>query len=558
MKQIILPEEKLNELAQEVSARLVNRHYFEQGTIKGDELKSFASHQQVNKFLLFQVYQVWEMQINKLYHPYFNLEAPEIKQTVETLKNQISQQIIVKEEDFQPLLKRAVYNNLKLLLSPKDTFESFFFAQTDKISLQIYQRYAQFFSDLDFIVNSILRYHQKAGMEQVEKDVFFLKMEKAIGIFDRKSGQTFDSYREDQFKALTGQDMSSVEHDAKRLLEEIERKKQEEEAQARQKEEESRRKEAEAKKKAEEARRKEEEARRKAEEEAKRKEEEAKKTKISFFDSLESGDNFFDLDDEEEAAAPTPKPQAEVKPPADTQPVQKQVQEPKAEVEQKPAEKEEAPAPSITPVATTPDPVKVEEVKPEAAPTVHETMMEAEAEEPKFEWRAPADPPTPTPIEVDKKPIPDLPKEAPANVDHAKEEKPKTLLDRFNKGNGVKEEEPEPQSKTGTSVLDRLKGKAQNAGDQLADAGAKVLKENLNGNRKIRLDEIPIHKQYQYVQKVFDGNNVRFRIIVDKINNAKDKDETEEILEKFVLSNAKLNREDPVVQEFISLLRNRF
>ncbi|MEL7065308.1 MAG: hypothetical protein AAFP00_16330, partial [Bacteroidota bacterium] len=180
------------------------------------------------------------------------------------------------------------------------------------------------------------------------------------------------------------------------------------------------------------------------------------------------------------------------------------------------------------------------------------------AEEPKFEWRAPADPPTPTPIEVDKKPIPDLPKEAPANVDQTKEEKPKTLLDRFNKGNGVKEEEPEPQSKTGTSVLDRLKGKAQNAGDQLADAGAKVLKENLNGNRKIRLDEIPIHKQYQYVQKVFDGNNVRFRIIVDKINNAKDKDETEEILEKFVLSNAKLNREDPVVQEFISLLRNRF
>ena len=82
--------------------------------------------------------------------------------------------------------------------------------------------------------------------------------------------------------------------------------------------------------------------------------------------------------------------------------------------------------------------------------------------------------------------------------------------------------------------------------------------ETLNGNRKIKLDEIPIHKQYQYVQKVFDGNNVRFRIIVDKINNARNKEEVEDILDKFVFSNEDLDKTDAVVSEFIQLLRNRF
>ncbi|MCB0846338.1 MAG: hypothetical protein KDE26_23965, partial [Bacteroidetes bacterium] len=62
----------------------------------------------------------------------------------------------------------------------------------------------------------------------------------------------------------------------------------------------------------------------------------------------------------------------------------------------------------------------------------------------------------------------------------------------------------------------------------------------------------------QYVQKVFDGNNVRFRIIVDKINNARNKEEVEDILDKFVFSNEDLDKTDAVVSEFIQLLRNRF
>jgi len=69
MKSIVLPEEKLDELAQKVSAALLSGHYFNNDVIKGDEIKNFAEHQQINKFLLFQIYQVWNIQISKLKHP---------------------------------------------------------------------------------------------------------------------------------------------------------------------------------------------------------------------------------------------------------------------------------------------------------------------------------------------------------------------------------------------------------------------------------------------------------------------------------------------------------
>ena len=60
------------------------------------------------------------------------------------------------------------------------------------------------------------------------------------------------------------------------------------------------------------------------------------------------------------------------------------------------------------------------------------------------------------------------------------------------------------------------------------------------------------------MQKVFDGNNVRFRVIVEKVNNAANKAEVEDLVKKYILSNESLNPDDSVVSEFITLLRNRF
>ncbi|MCI4670914.1 MAG: hypothetical protein MRZ79_22450 [Bacteroidia bacterium] len=527
MKKNIIPEEKLNELAQEVSTRLLARHFFEQGKITGEGLKSFAEHQQVNKFLLFQIFQIWEMQINKLSHPYFNLENPEIQETVSLLKNQISQHISISEEEFQPLLKRAVYNNLKLLLDPEETFKRFFFAQTDKIPMEVYGRYSQFFSDMDFIVNSILRYFQKNKLDSVDKDVFFAKMKKAVEVYNKKSGQTFDQYRDAQFRALTGNTISQLDEEARKAKEEAERlirQKEEEERrkelEARQQKEEEERKQRELElKKQEEERIKQEEERRRQEEEANKKrqqEEEERKRKSSFFDSLGSVDNFFDLDDDEEET-PVETTGAEVK--EEIAPVAPQNDVVKEEL------KEEAP---VTPVVEEKPAVENKDV---VLPNSNSNGNGS------YVW---------TPVEEKKESQPKV----------IEDEKPKenvsnNLLDRFRDKDN---DNPKEQK---TSVLDMVNQRSKTIADSLgANSNTESKDEATTG--KIKLDEIPIHKQYQYVQKVFEGNNVRFRIIVDKVNNASNASEIEDILKKFVLNNDKLNRDDSVVKEFIGMLQNRF
>lgn len=576
MESIHLPEEKLNELAQKASERMINASDLDANApVSGEVLKAFSSHNQINKFLIFQVFQVWDMQINKLKHPYFNLENEDIQETLNTLKSQISQHIEISAGDFRPMLERAAYNNLKLIFNPKEAFGNFFFINQDSISLDLYKKYSQFFSDLDFVVNSILRFYEKNELAEIDKEGFFEKMDKVLDIFNKKSDESFAAYRANIFQKITGESIDSVmeeitkakqeEEDAKLAAEQEERKKEEEEARKkaeeeerlraeeeakRQAEEEARRKaeEEEARKKAEEeeARRKaEEEARIKAEEEARKKaeeeearrkaEEEAKKKEVSFFDEIDSkSDNVFDLDFDDALSS-------------SEESIIEKVEEVKEVVDKS---RIPDPEPIEEPVA----PIELKNLAEEVvAKPVDEFMEMAENMEPKADeaaLEAPVIEPEPTP---EPEPVAETKKDT------------VSFLDRFlskEKKNGAAEV-PTPVAETvekPTSVLDKLNEKAKTVGETInqKEDGPKQVLDNLNGNNTIKLDEIPIHKQYQYVQKVFEGNNVRFRIIVDKINNSKDKTEVEDILNKFVLSNNNLDHNDSAVGEFITLLRNRF
>jgi hypothetical protein len=489
MEAIQLPEEKLNQLAQQISERLSQTHFFEQGTVRGDQLRQFSPNAQVNNFLLFQVFQAWELQLAKLSHPFFNLEHPEIAATIQTLKNQISQHIEIRREDFIPVLQRAVFNNLKLILDPAQFLSGFFFSQKEKLSLEAYRRFALFFSDMDFVVNSILKYYEKSGSDTVEKDVFLVKMSKVVDIYNQKSPRGFDDYRADLFRKLTGEDLDRLREELKRREQESEEALRRAEAARRQAEEEARRREEAARRQAEEeARRREEEARRQAEEEARRK---------SLFDSLQVSGDVFDLDEEGNAPAPlAPAP---------------------------------APAP-LPPSVSESKPIFVSQAPP--APAEGEFLEVAETLDP----------------EKRDEPAP-LPSREPTT----------SYLDRFlshKKSENGAATAPASIPDRNPSILDRFQDKSRSAAEQTG--GQKQIADQFAQSRKIKLDEIPIHKQYQFVQKVFEGNNVRFRIIVDKVNNARNKEEVEEILNKFVLNSETLVQDDPVTQEFVALLRNRF
>ena len=533
MNAILVPESQLHTMAQRIAAQLMEQKPLHQGVISGDEIQSFASHQQVNAFLLFQIYQVWDERIEQLKHPFFDFASEEVQSILDTLKNKLAHHIRIDREAFTGLLERAVANALNFIFDPRNSFRSFFFTQQPSIPVERFAQYASFFTDWDFVVNSILRFYQKHEETAVDWAGFEEKMNRVAEIYEQKKDQTLQEYRAGLYKSLTGEDLQS-------LLNQLESEREAMLAAERQaKEEEERRRMEEARRiaEAEQARLEAERLAREEEERRRREEEEAKKRTI--FDQFSSRPvEALDLDDDLLAAPAKPVQAAEPVAPAP------------APVAEAPAPVAEAPAPAPfaeIPAAPAPE-------VPAAPAPVAETPASDEDKE--FLEMAVALEPAPEPV----KPVTPL-------TPHHGTNGTDSFLDRFQSAAKSEKTAPivplepkESPKEPASSVLDQLQDKPQSIADKFAEQNRqRKLHESLStGGGKIKLDEIAIHKQYQFVQKVFAGNNVRFRIIVDRVNDARDAAEVEDILSKFVLSVDDLDREDPVVKEFVTLLRNRF
>lgn len=104
---------------------------------------------------------------------------------------------------------------------------------------------------------------------------------------------------------------------------------------------------------------------------------------------------------------------------------------------------------------------------------------------------------------------------------------------------------PPGQGEGKTTIAGRFKESSGTLADSLAA-------------KNIRTEQIPVHKQFQFVQKVFGGSSVKFKVILDKINKTTTAAEAEEVLEKYVFNDPNVNRNDKVAKEFEQLVRARF
>lgn len=542
MNTTMVSESELLSLTERISAKLLSEHPVSAEAVTGEEIKEFFPHAQLNSFLLFQIYQVWDQRVQQLKHPYFDFSSDDVQEVLESLKNRLAHHINVDAESFKSLVDRSVANTLSFIIAPQNGFKQFFYPQGQDLAISQLEQYSHFFSDWDFVVNSILKYCLKHEKESISWEDFSSKMERVLDIYQQKKGQSILEYRKGLYHSLTGEDLEAY-------LAEIERLRKEEEAARLAKEaEEERQKELEAARIREEEEQKRLEAERLAKEEEERLRKEAEASRKTIFDDLGGSGEALDLDDDLDEIT-TEKAEAVVEAIAE-------------EIVETPAVE----TPEVEPTAEAP----AEE--PAAAPDGDKEFLEMaaslepEVEEPKTTLDRLSNG-TSTFLDRFQAKKEDA-EEAIANTNNsveetiakAKEEVVKPVEKAPEVTPPVVEDTPAtPEETDSSSVLDKIQEKSQTVADKFAEqTRARKLHESINGNQKIKLDEIPIHKQYQYVQKVFGGNNVRFRIIVDRINDARDANEVEDILNKFVLSIDDLDREDPVVQEFVQMLRNRF
>jgi len=95
--------------------------------------------QQINLFVVRELFKAWKEETKKLKSPYFNYESPEVKEALEIFMGVLSKNISISRQHFSPLLKKAVSQAVLVVLDPYDYFSMLISGTNNKMDVPAFR-----------------------------------------------------------------------------------------------------------------------------------------------------------------------------------------------------------------------------------------------------------------------------------------------------------------------------------------------------------------------------------------------------------------------------------
>lgn len=149
---------KLEEYKIELNKKLIDSHFSTNNTVNGNDILNFTPEKQINLLLIYLLMEKWESEMEKNKSPYFNYDNEEVKIVLKNYMNTLSKNIEIKQNDFEPLLKKAIEYTFQLVENP----ESFLVSNKLEQDIPKFKKYIQyhkayFEGDLEYEVNSKIK-----------------------------------------------------------------------------------------------------------------------------------------------------------------------------------------------------------------------------------------------------------------------------------------------------------------------------------------------------------------------------------------------------------------
>lgn len=125
----------ITEYADVYADKVLERFFSDKDKITGSELLKLCNIQQVNLFVVRELFRSWKEDTRKMQSPYFDYEAAEVKEALETLMKLLSQHISIGRAHFAPLLKKAVGQVLLVVFDPYDFYSMVLTGKDNKLDV---------------------------------------------------------------------------------------------------------------------------------------------------------------------------------------------------------------------------------------------------------------------------------------------------------------------------------------------------------------------------------------------------------------------------------------
>ncbi|HEU5290180.1 MAG TPA: hypothetical protein VFU05_06010 [Cyclobacteriaceae bacterium] len=107
--------------------------------IEGREILALCDVQQINLFIVRELFKAWKEEFKKLKSPYFNYEHQDVKEALENFMSVLSKNISISRQHFAPLLKKAVSQTVLLILDPYDYFSMIISGSNNKLDVSSFR-----------------------------------------------------------------------------------------------------------------------------------------------------------------------------------------------------------------------------------------------------------------------------------------------------------------------------------------------------------------------------------------------------------------------------------
>jgi hypothetical protein len=103
--------------------------------ITGKEILSLSKINQVNLFVIRELFKTWKEEARRQKSIYFDNEHPEVKEALTNYMSAVSNHILIDQVHFAPLLKKAVSQTLLVVFNPYDFFSLLISGKNHKLEV---------------------------------------------------------------------------------------------------------------------------------------------------------------------------------------------------------------------------------------------------------------------------------------------------------------------------------------------------------------------------------------------------------------------------------------
>jgi len=164
--------------SQRFSAKICDKYFENKNSINGEGILLISPVQQINLFIIWELLNLWKIEIENLKSPYFDYGSEEVQNQLKKFMNVLSKNIKMERKHLEPLLVQATERAVLLIFSPYQFYKNVINnAPNSKVSISFLLELSKYVKINKHLLESYIKKLEDNKIEEVFS-------EEALTIFD--------------------------------------------------------------------------------------------------------------------------------------------------------------------------------------------------------------------------------------------------------------------------------------------------------------------------------------------------------------------------------------